>query len=431
MAEEKRSEGTKKHRGEDFAVSYPFWLLLPIGLLFIVIWGWFKLFYGLKIQREKRLEDLKGPVIYLGNHCSLLDFFFMSIAFFPRRIHYVMSNVFLAKWWGKPVICGLQQIPKSQFFAEAKSVMTMKRAVKRGCSIGIYPEGRIALTGCTGYIAPAIGKLVKSFGAPVVIVKETGFCLRKPLWARKSRRGPVELDCRLLLNSEEITALSAEEIYERIRNSLAYDDYRRQEEIKTLYGRRGRLAEGLELILHRCPACGKELAMESAGDRLFCSNCGFAVTLDPANRLTPEKGSWPGPVLEGIPAWYQWQAAEMEQLLTEPGYHFSSPVNLKVLSKETFQERELGPARLNLSAGGIGLEELGEKPQQLLHFGAGQLPTITGTLGRFVDLPGLEALYRPFFQDRRLPVFWMQAVEALAAVRNTYREKREEMNETD
>ena len=77
------------------------------------------------------------------------------------------------------------------------------------------------------------------------------------------------------------------------------------------------------------------------------------------------------------------------------------------------------------------MEELGEKPQQLLHFGAGQLPTITGTLGRFVDLPGLEALYRPFFQDRRLPVFWMQAVEALAAVRNTYREKREEMNETD
>ena len=53
-----------------------------------------------------------------------------------------------------------------------------------------------------------------------------------------------------------------------------------------------------------------------------------------------------------------------------------------------------------------------------MSFSPGQLPTITGTLGRYVDLPGLEALYRPEFEDRRLPVFWMQAVEVLYELEN-------------
>ncbi len=451
MSEEKRV-----HPGEDFDKTYPIWLLVPISLLFIVIWGWFKLVYGLRIIRDPALKRLEGPAVYLGNHCSALDFFFMSIAFYPKRIHYVMSNVFLAKWWGKPVIKGLQQIPKSQFFAEAKSVMTMKRAIKRGCDIGIYPEGRMSLTGRTGYIAPSIGKLVKSFNAPVVIVKEEGFSLRKPLWSAKSRRGKLRLDCRLLLTAAEIGDLSAEEIYRRIVGALDYDDYAEQRAEGAPFGKsrrlsgEGRLAEGLELILRRCPACGRELSMASAGNRLFCEECDFAVTLDEYNRLTPEGGAWPGRALDSIPAWYDWQAAGLRRLLLEPGYHYSSPVRLTILSKDNFQPTDGGPARLCLDRDGVRLvrepagfaggegdsrggegsgsdspgaadgrgEAAPDGPEVLLSFSPGQLPTITGTLGRYVDLPGLEALYRPEFGDRRLPVFWMQAVEVLYELEN-------------
>ncbi len=448
-----KEEEKRRYTGEDFAPVYPLWLLFPITLLFLVILLWFKLVYRLKIIRDPELEKLPpGPAVYLGNHCSMLDFFFMSIAFYPRRIHYVMSNAFLSKWWGPPVIRGLQQIPKSQFFAEAKSVITMKRAVKKGCSIGIYPEGRISLTGRTGYIAPAIGKLVKSFEVPVIAVKEEGFSLRKPLWSKIRRRGDLQVECRLLFTHQEIQDLTAEEIHRRIVEALDYNDNERQlrkglpfGKSRRLFGR-AKLAEGLELILHRCPSCGRELVMESSGNRLFCGECGFGVTLDEYNRLTPERGGWPGESLTSIPDWYDWQAGVMRRRLAAPGYSFSSPGRLTLLAKNSFRAEEGGPVKVCLDAAGIWLEKDGvrEKAHQtgepgpgywpaeqketeaagdrgadedkvIRYFSAGQLPTVTGTLGCFVDFPGVDTLYRPEFNDRRLPVFWMQAVEALYA----------------
>jgi ribosomal protein S27AE len=42
---------------------------------------------------------------------------------------------------------------------------------------------------------------------------------------------------------------------------------------------RGAIAEHLETLLFICPRCGAMHRMVSSGDRFFCGECGYEVTL--------------------------------------------------------------------------------------------------------------------------------------------------------
>lgn len=473
--QEKKAENRRPK--ERYDVRYPFWILCILAPVMVVIWLYLKLFHQIRITKDPRLEEIKDePWVVLGNHGSYFDAPIMTIAFFPKRIHYVMSNSFMATWWGAFIIKVLQQIPKSQFFVEAKSVIAMKRAVAAGASVGLYPEGRMTLTGRLGYLAPAVGKLVKSFGIPVVAVKEEGVSLGRPLWAKQSRRGPIEVHCRLLLSREEIARLTAEEVYQRIVRELSYNDHQWQAEKGTLY-KCSRPAEGLENLLHRCPACRQDFAMTSQRERLVCKHCGFTVQFSGQSRLQPAAGfSWPAQALESIPLWYDWQGACLKERLTRQEAEVreadramdqagaeamqaeaiqaetmqaeaglprqaaaaairptaETAVDIEVLLKEDFRPRPWGSGLLTLKREGLMLtSDDEERPlpdgdgnvcgqgsingaANQIFFPAGLLPTITGTLGSHVDLPGLKALYRLRFAEAGQPVFWMQAVEALA-----------------
>ncbi len=443
---------------ERYDVRYPLWILCILAPVMALVWLYLKLFHQMRITVDSRLQEIKDqPWVVLGNHASYFDAPIMTIAFFPKRIHYVMSNSFMATWWGALIIKILQQIPKSQFFVEAKSVIAMKRAVAAGASIGLYPEGRMALTGRLGYVAPSVGKLVKSFGIPVVIVKEEGVSLGRPLWTKEKRRGPIEVQCRLLLTREEIAGQTAEEVYQKIIQALDYNDHQWQLEKGAAY-KSSRPAEGLEKLLHRCPACGQDFVMLSQGESLICGHCGFTVQMTGHNRLQPAAGfAWPGEALASIPLWYDWQGACLKRRLGQQGEEAQTAVKkaeqsgaaaeeaatsaatpaaaqaampaiaqaaveIEVLLKEDFQARPWGTGVLTLKPAGLILtgddQERplpdGPCPGNQIFFPAGLLPTITGTLGSHVELPGLKALYRLRFADPRQPVFWMQAVEALA-----------------
>lgn len=436
---EKKVESRRQK--ERYDVRYPLWILCILAPVMVLVWLYLKLFHQIRITRDARLEEIKDePWVVLGNHGSYFDAPIMTIAFFPKRIHYVMSNSFMATWWGAFIIKVLQQIPKSQFFVEAKSVIAMKRAVAAGASVGLYPEGRMSLTGRLGYLAPAVGKLVKSFGIPVVVVKEEGVSLGRPLWAKQSRRGPIEVHCRLLLSREEIARLTAEEVYQRIVQALSYNDHQWQAEKGALY-KCSRPAEGLENLLHRCPACRQDFAMTSQKERLVCTHCGFTVQVSGQSRLQPAAGfSWPAQALESIPLWYDWQGACLKERLTRQEAEVreadrvivQAAVDIEVLLKEDFQPRPWGSGLLTLKPEGLTLtSDDKERPlpdggdnvcgqngtygtANQIFFPAGLLPTITGTLGSHVDMPGLKALYRLRFAEPGQPVFWMQAVEALA-----------------
>ena len=212
--------------------------------------------------------------------------------------------------------------------------------------------------------------------------------------------------------------------------------------------------------------------MTSQRERLVCKHCGFTVQFSGQSRLQPAAGfSWPAQALESIPLWYDWQGACLKERLTRQEAEVreaevqeadramdqagaeamqaeaglprqaaaaairpiaETAVDIEVLLKEDFRPRPWGSGLLTLKREGLMLtSDDEERPlpdrdgnvcgqgsingaANQIFFPAGLLPTITGTLGSHVDLPGLKALYRLRFAEAGQPVFWMQAVEALA-----------------
>ncbi|HBQ63667.1 MAG TPA: hypothetical protein DD727_01805, partial [Clostridiales bacterium] len=84
------------------------------------------------------------------------------------------------------------------------------------------------------------------------------------------------LDIRRLFTAEEITALSPDEIHQKLTEALRYreDDWQRQQAIP-FKGRR--LAEHLEYYLHTCPQCKTTGRLASRYDIFTCSACGYRL----------------------------------------------------------------------------------------------------------------------------------------------------------
>jgi hypothetical protein len=415
MSEHKDTSGHK----ETFDAEYPLWIKLVLGLVLVFITLYYKIFYRLKIEKDD-FSKIKGPCIILGNHSAMIDFLLMSLIFFPRRIHFVMSDVFLAKWWGPWVFKTFQQIPKSQFFAETQSVRQMKRVIQAGGSIGIYPEGKMSITQRSGYIAPAIGKLVKSFCVPVILVNTQGVSLIGPLWAKRRRWfGRITLKASVVLSQEEVEASSAAEIYEIICQGLSYDDILWQQATENhFYGTA--LAEQLEGLLHRCPVCDQTHAMVSKGAVFYCRFCGFSTRIDALNRLMIDH--LPGEKEKVNPSltfptttshWYDWQGQRIMEKIVEPGFRYCSKAAISRLAKQDYQAESLGDGCLTLTKEGIELQLPPEHSQESIFFPAGQLPTLTGKLGSYIDLPTASALYRIEFSEVWEAVLWIQATEVL------------------
>jgi hypothetical protein len=153
--------------------------------------------------------------------------------------------------------------------------------------------------------------------------------------------------------------------------------------------------------------------MNSQRKQLTCECCGFQVSVDARHAISitylPE-GVLPSMAFPTTPgAWYDWQAQLQYKELLDPSYIYSCEAEIRCMSKAEHQPRALGRGSLELTGAGIKLY----MPDVCVAFPAGQLPTITGSLGHYIDLPTADVLYRAVFRDPRETIIWMQATEAL------------------
>lgn len=275
-----------------------------------------------KIERIN-MEGLKAPYIILSNHMSFIDFELLALGTYPQRMNNVVNidgyymRPWLMEWIGA--------IATRKFTMDLHLVKSIRKVLSRGDVLTMYPEARYSPCGTNSYIPESLGILVKRNKVPVVAVVHRGNYLHAPFWNfRKKRKVPLHTTITKILSTEDIERMSIEEINNRIREALTYDDYAYQKEKGILITEPFR-AEGLHKILYQCPHCMTESKMASEGTEIFCKECGKRWTLNEDGSLAANNGKTE---FERVPDWFDWEREQVTRQVESGEYSISDDVDV-------------------------------------------------------------------------------------------------------
>ena len=329
------------------------------------------------------MEGLKPPYMILSNHMYFIDFELCAMATYPHRVNNVVN---LDGYYRRPWLMELiGSIGTRKFTTDLHLIKSIYKVLGRGDVLCMYPEARYSPCGINSYIPDSLGRLVKRAKAPVVAVVHRGNHLQSPFWNfRKPRKVPLHTTAELILTTEQIEAMSPEEIIARIREALTYDDYKYQKENGILITEPFR-AEGMHKILYKCPACRSESKMASEGAEIFCTHCKKRWELLTDGSLKAKEGETE---FTHVPDWFEWERREVRDEVRRGEYFFSDKVDVHSLPG-CWSFEHLGEAKLTHSIEeGFVLEgHYNDKDYRIV-----RLPLQTNSLHIEYDFPHIKPL---------------------------------------
>ena len=325
----KRYKTAKYPIRQPFALTLLIWVLSKFALM------------GKKYKIEKvNMEGLKPPYIMLSNHMYFVDFELAALATFPHRMNNVVNiDGYIKRAWLLELIGA---ICTRKFTNDLHLIKSIKKVLKRGDAVGLYPEARYSPCGVTSFIPDSVAKLVKSCKVPVLAVIHHGNHLYTPFWNfRKKRKVPLYTKATQILTKEQVQEMSVEEIDKVIREAFVYDEYKYQKENNILITEKYR-AEGLHKVLYQCPQCLKESKMNSKGTEIYCEECGKRWNLNEDGTLSALSGETE---FSHVPDWFEWQRANVIKEVEEGRYSFEDDVDVYSLPR-TSKVMHLGSAKV-------------------------------------------------------------------------------------
>lgn len=223
------------------------------------------LMYGIKIDKFK--EEEKHPYLILYNHQTAFDQFFVGLSFW-QPIYYVASEDLFSNGFVSSLIRYLvEPIPIKKQATDVAAVMNCIRIAKEGGSLAIAPEGNRTYSGKTEYIAPSIATLAKKIKLPIALYRIEGGYGVQPRWSDKTRKGKMHSYVSRVIEPEEYSSMSYDELFELIQKELYVD-----EGVADATFISGKKAEYLERAMYVCPYCGLT-EFESNGNETECKSC--------------------------------------------------------------------------------------------------------------------------------------------------------------
>ncbi len=305
-----------------------------------------RLVFPLKVRRNE-LTGTSGRRILICNHEAAIDFL-PVYATLKERCHMVASNSIVMSI---PVVAPLAKrvgvICKNQFQTTITDMRAMKMAVDNGALLVIFPTGMMTESGTSTPIPRATAKALKWLDADVYVGKIGGTYLTGPKWSKVRRRGEISLDIYKMASREEFAALSIEQAEAMVDSHLSFDAYRANEVNKVAY-RKGDNVEGLEQVLFRCPHCGADFTIRAEGNRLFCTDCGFAVESDEYGLLHDPAGG--EPAFRYPSDWYAKIEGEIAALVcADPGFEFSAMADVYKINHRKHRYEKAGRTAVTMT----------------------------------------------------------------------------------
>jgi len=259
--------------------------------------------YAITIEKFK--EQGKGPYLILMNHQTAFDQFFVGMTF-RRPVYYLASEDLFSMGWVSRLIRWLvAPIPIKKQTTDLQAVKTCIRVAREGGSICIAPEGNRTFHGKTVYIKPTIAPLAKKLGIPIVIFRIEGGYGVQPRWSDVVRRGKMRSFVKRVIEPEEYSTMTADELNDMIIQELYVDEAR-----VTGQFRHKKNAEFLERAMYVCPQCGLS-EFESREDIITCKKCGRGIRHLPTKELAGVGFDFPH---RFVADWYQWQCNYINDL---------------------------------------------------------------------------------------------------------------------
>ncbi len=215
----------------------------------------------------------KEPFFLIGNHVLLLDALFSCFAIDGYAVPVVNSFIYTNKIQRLALTKMADSIVKRKGQSDIQTIKEIRRYLKNGRPIALYPEGNSSYFGETIDSVYATAKLLKLQKVKVVCIKTKGGYFAKPRWRDKRiKRAYIELEKFLLFSAQDINDLSVEDIYQKMIKAYYQNDYdwNRLEQIK--YIGKNRL-EGSHRVIYGCPECDSINKIGSKGDYIHCNNC--------------------------------------------------------------------------------------------------------------------------------------------------------------
>lgn len=292
-------------------------------LLTILIWILSKFaLIGKKYKIDKiNMENIKPPYIILSNHMYFIDFELTAVGTFPTRMNNVVNiDGYIHRAW---LLRLIGSICTRKFSNDFHLIKSIKKVLKRGDVLTMYPEARYSPCGITSFIPKSVAKLVKSCKVPLVIIIHRGNHLHTPFWAWQSKRKvPLHTTIKQVLSKDQVESMSVEDIYEVIKREFIYDDYQYQKENNILITEKTR-AEKLNKILYQCPNCKTEHKMESHGTHIYCTHCNKKWNLNEDGTISALNGVTE---FSHLPDWFKWEKENVTSDVNNNLYFFEDDV---------------------------------------------------------------------------------------------------------
>ena len=301
-------------------------------------WPFEKIF---AFTHDDDLEDV--PTLIISNHVTNFDPILVAFSFPGRRFHFVASeHLFRMGFVTKLLTYIFEPIARRKGVSGGDTALACVRKLRAGKTVCLFAEGETTWDGKTAEIFAATSRLVQMGKCRLITYRLEGGYFTAPRWGKGIRRGKMHGRIVGVYSPEELKQMDAEAISALLQRDIFEDADARQREMNVAYGKR-HLAENLDVVLFRCPACGAYETLSAKGNFLRCS-CGKQWEFTPFGRFAPAEP------FETVAQWDAWQRKELEQD-PAPAFHAEN-VTLFRLGDDHTQE-ELGTGRLECKAGAL------------------------------------------------------------------------------
>ena len=367
---------------------------------------------------NREIRGIKGPILAVAPHASTLDIVPAVCTLLPKRFNVVAAKDLFTWKQLSPFMKRFGVIPMNQCAMDLASVKMMKAASDSGRNILLFPEGRTSMDGRQmAYLNPSIGKLAKFLGCAIVLVKSEGVYVTKPRYIKGFRRGRINSKASLLMSAEEVAKATPKAIFEKVKESLVFNDNVWQQENGVKFKAK-ELASNLNYVLYKCPRCGAEYRMEAKGDELRCLECGNTVKYTPDGHLVAVGD---GVSIDRIDLWMDYERESVAEELRAPDFRMEKPVIMYCRDDEKHEYIQEGEGYLYIDKNSIGYVGTKQGAEWRADLPIIAVPTIVTKNSEGVDLIIDNRTYRFLFTEHKYSAKYALIVESLFAERNGIR----------
>ena len=293
--------------------------------------------------------DKKQPCLYLMNHSSFLD---LKIAerIIPQRFNIVATaDTFVGQRW---LLRTLGCIPTTKFVTDTSLVRQMQYCFNTlKTSVLMFPEAGYSLDGTSTVLSQTLGKCLKLFGVPVVMVTTYGNFLREPLYNGLQKRNvDVTATVEYALTQRQINDMSVDELNTELNRLFSFDNFRYQQENGIVIDEPFR-ADYLHRVLYKCPHCNAEGTTVGKGATLTCHNCHKEYELTEHGFMRAVNGETE---ISHVPDWYNWERVCVKKEIEDGTYRLETAVDV-IVKKGTKAVYRIGSGRLTHDINGFKL----------------------------------------------------------------------------